>query len=99
MRIDWNFEILALASPTKRLDKIPPHAPRPRFLVLVLLQACSYTPVTMPGPKNTVLIEGSFEELTDEFAQYIDGLKKSQGDEGSKSAKRMRRSTEREQER
>ncbi|KAF3006030.1 hypothetical protein E8E13_010702 [Curvularia kusanoi] len=37
----------------------------------------------MPGPKNTLLIEGSFEELTDEFAQYIDTLKKSQGDESS----------------
>ncbi|KAH7072685.1 eukaryotic translation initiation factor 3 subunit M [Paraphoma chrysanthemicola] len=37
----------------------------------------------MPGPKNTLLIEGSFEELTDEFAQYIDTLKKSQGDEAS----------------
>ena len=37
----------------------------------------------MPGPKNTILIEGSFEELTDEFAQYVDGLKKGQGDESS----------------
>ncbi|KAL6708677.1 hypothetical protein ACN47E_002373 [Coniothyrium glycines] len=37
----------------------------------------------MPGPKNTILIEGTFDELTDEFAQYIDNLKKSQGDEGS----------------
>ncbi|KAH3915838.1 eukaryotic translation initiation factor 3 subunit M [Parastagonospora nodorum] len=37
----------------------------------------------MPGPKNTILIEGSFEELTDEFAQYIDTLKKSQGEEAS----------------
>jgi translation initiation factor 3 subunit M len=37
----------------------------------------------MPGAKTTLLIEGSFEELTDEFAQYIDSLKKSQGDEGS----------------
>jgi translation initiation factor 3 subunit M len=26
---------------------------------------------------NTLLIEGSFEELADELAQYIDGLKKS----------------------
>ena len=38
----------------------------------------------MPGPKNTILIEGSFEELTDEFAQYVDTLKKAQGDEASK---------------
>ncbi|OAL49173.1 PCI-domain-containing protein [Pyrenochaeta sp. DS3sAY3a] len=37
----------------------------------------------MPGPKNTLLIEGTFDELTDEFAQYIDSLKKSQGDEAS----------------
>jgi translation initiation factor 3 subunit M len=37
----------------------------------------------MPGPKNTLLIEGTFEELTGEFAQYIDTLKKSQGDESS----------------
>jgi translation initiation factor 3 subunit M len=37
----------------------------------------------MAGPKNTILIEGSSEELTDEFAQYIDALKKSQGDEAS----------------
>jgi len=37
----------------------------------------------MPGPKNTLLIEGSFDELTDEFAHYLDGLKKAQGDEAS----------------
>ena len=37
----------------------------------------------MPGPATTLLIEGSFEELADELAQYIDGLKKSQGDESS----------------
>jgi len=36
----------------------------------------------MPGPTNTLLIEGSFEELADELAQYIDGIKKSQGEEG-----------------
>jgi translation initiation factor 3 subunit M len=35
----------------------------------------------MAGPNNTLLIEGTFEELTDEFAQYIDQLKKGQGDE------------------
>ena len=38
----------------------------------------------MPGPINTLLIEGSFEELADELAQYLDTNKKSQGDEGSK---------------
>jgi translation initiation factor 3 subunit M len=37
----------------------------------------------MPGPTTTLLIEGSFEELADELAQYIDNLKKSQGEEGS----------------
>jgi translation initiation factor 3 subunit M len=29
----------------------------------------------MPGPNTTMLIEGSFEELADELAQYIDNLK------------------------
>ncbi len=37
----------------------------------------------MPGPTNTLLIEGSFEELAEELAQYIDGIKKSQGEEAS----------------
>ncbi|KAF2196305.1 eukaryotic translation initiation factor 3 subunit M [Delitschia confertaspora ATCC 74209] len=37
----------------------------------------------MPGPTNTLLIEGTFEELADELALYIDSLKKSQGDETS----------------
>jgi len=37
----------------------------------------------MPGPTNTLLIEGTFEELADELAQYIDSLKKSQGDENA----------------
>jgi translation initiation factor 3 subunit M len=37
----------------------------------------------MPGAKTTLLIEGTFEELTDEFAQYIDSLKKSQGDDST----------------
>ena len=37
----------------------------------------------MPGVLNTVLIEGSFEELADEFAAYLDQLRKSQGDESS----------------
>lgn len=38
----------------------------------------------MPGPTTTLLIEGSFEELADELAQYIDNLKNSQA-EGSSS--------------
>ncbi|KAF2708542.1 PCI-domain-containing protein [Pleomassaria siparia CBS 279.74] len=37
----------------------------------------------MPGPTTTLLIEGSFEELTDELAQYIDSLKKTHGEESS----------------
>lgn len=37
----------------------------------------------MPGPTTTLLIEGTFDELADELAQYLDNLKKSQGDEGS----------------
>jgi translation initiation factor 3 subunit M len=32
---------------------------------------------------NTLLIEGTFEELVDELASYVDNLKKAQGDEGS----------------
>lgn len=30
----------------------------------------------MAGPSNTLLIEGSFEELADELAHYIDEVKK-----------------------
>lgn len=30
----------------------------------------------MPAPTNTLLIEGSFSELAEEFAQYIDTLRK-----------------------
>ena len=32
----------------------------------------------MPGPSNTLLIEGSFEELADELAHYIDEVHKKQ---------------------
>ncbi|EXJ79360.1 hypothetical protein A1O3_08862 [Capronia epimyces CBS 606.96] len=32
----------------------------------------------MPGPTNTLLIEGSFSELAEEFAQYLDGLSKAE---------------------
>ena len=32
----------------------------------------------MPGPTNTLLIEGSFEELIDELAHYIDNVQKKQ---------------------
>jgi hypothetical protein len=33
---------------------------------------------TMPGPSNTLLIEGSFYELSEELAQYLDPLLKSE---------------------
>lgn len=36
----------------------------------------------MPGPTNTLLIEGSFEELADELAHYIDEIRKKQSDDG-----------------
>jgi translation initiation factor 3 subunit M len=36
----------------------------------------------MPGPTNTLLIEGTTEELADELAQYIDNLKRAQNAEG-----------------
>ena len=34
----------------------------------------------MPGPASSLLIEGSFEELTDELAHYIDEIRKKQGE-------------------
>ena len=37
----------------------------------------------MPGTINTLLIDGSFEELADELAQYIDDLKKKAGESSS----------------
>lgn len=37
----------------------------------------------MPAPINTLLIDGSFEELAEELATYIDDIKKKQGDEAS----------------
>ncbi|KAI9795897.1 MAG: hypothetical protein M1833_006624 [Piccolia ochrophora] len=38
----------------------------------------------MPGPVNTLLIEGPFEELAEELAQYLDGVRKGQAEEGPK---------------
>lgn len=35
----------------------------------------------MPGPTNTLLIEGSFEELADELAHYVDEIRKKQSDD------------------
>ena len=32
----------------------------------------------MSGPSNTLLIEGSFDELADEFAHYLDDIQKKQ---------------------
>lgn len=37
----------------------------------------------MPAPTNTLLIEGSFEELCDEMATYIDNLNDAQGQQTS----------------
>lgn len=34
----------------------------------------------MPGPSNTLLIEGTFEELADELSHYLDEVKKKEGD-------------------
>ena len=39
--------------------------------------------VNMPGPTNTLLIEGSFEELADELAHYIDEMRKKQSEDGA----------------
>ncbi|MCJ1296770.1 hypothetical protein MMC34_008337 [Xylographa carneopallida] len=35
----------------------------------------------MPGSTNTLLIEGSFEELSDELAHYVDEIRRRQGDD------------------
>jgi len=37
----------------------------------------------MPGSTNTLLIEGSFEELSDELAHYVDEIRRRQGDDGA----------------
>jgi len=39
--------------------------------------------INMPGPTNTLLIEGSFEELADELAHYIDDVRKKQSEDGA----------------
>ena len=77
----WAWHIPPRAGAT--LDTTPKSRPAPVDPARPRIQALPHTSITMPGPKNTLLIEGSFEELTDEFAQYIDSLKKSQGDESS----------------
>ena len=43
------------------------------FFFLFILTA---TILTMPAPTTTLLIEGSFSELAEEFAQYLDALRK-----------------------
>lgn len=40
----------------------------------------------MPAPSRTLLIEGSFTELAEEFAQYIDNIRKSQQNESNLQA-------------
>ena len=37
----------------------------------------------MPGPTNTLLIEGTFEELADELAHYIDEVRRKQSEDGA----------------
>ena len=37
----------------------------------------------MPGPSNILLIEGSFEELADELAHYIDDVRKKSTEESA----------------
>lgn len=39
----------------------------------------------MPGPSNTLLIEGSFSELADELAQFIDGVSKPENGSGAQA--------------
>lgn len=37
----------------------------------------------MPGPSNTLLIEGSFDELADELAHYLDEIQKKHSPENA----------------
>ena len=45
----------------------------------------------MPAPSNTLLIDGSFEELSEELAQYIDDIRKRQGEEASNTRSEIAR--------
>lgn len=83
VRPKLTWKILASHHGRRILLTTPTTSPAHRVQPPSLRQATPDAILIMPGPKNTLLIEGSFEELTDEFAQYIDGLKKSQGDEAS----------------
>ena len=72
---------LGIPPTTRRAHPIVDLAPAPPPLHTPHAKFAATT--TMPGAKTTLLIEGSFDELTDEFAQYIDSLKKSQGDDSA----------------
>jgi len=39
----------------------------------------------MPGPRSTLQVEGTFRELVEELADYLDNLKKSQTDSAGSS--------------
>ena len=62
----------------------PPPRFRPHIEILdarksinaIDVKTTTHTVATMPGPSNTLLIEGSFSELSDEVAQYIDTISK-----------------------
>lgn len=41
----------------------------------------------MPGPHNTLLIEGGFRELAEELSDYIDNLRKTQNPDASTNLK------------
>ena len=45
----------------------------------------TYPSNTMPGPSNTLLIEGSFSELAEELASYVDNVAKSEEGAGLRS--------------
>lgn len=58
-------QLIDTTPPSKNLLFLPP-SPSPTTYPLPI----------MPAPTNTLLIEGSFSELAEEFAQYIDTLRK-----------------------
>jgi len=49
----------------------------------VIFEAHHKPRLRMPGPTNTLLIEGTFEELAEELAQYIDDVRKKQSEDSS----------------
>ena len=56
------------------------NVPRFRTQNCGVLTCNSAKSTNMPGPSNTLLTEGSFEELADELAHYIDEIRKKQND-------------------